>query len=38
MLNAYNEGICFQLCRRKNVGLPTFKLPASTKNMLRLTR
>ena len=28
----------FSCVEEKNVGLPTFKLPASTKNMLRLTR
>ena len=27
-----------QKAKQYNIGLPTFKLPASTKNLLRLTR
>ena len=40
MANASNEGICAEFLKRKrhNLGLPTFKLPASTKTLLRLTR
>ena len=34
MINASNKGICVKF----NLGLPTFKLPASTKHLLRLTR
>jgi len=39
MINASNEGICVEFCRKNphNLGLPTFKLPTSTKNILRLT-
>jgi len=40
MINTSNEGICVEFSRKKrhNLGLPTFKLPASTKHILRLTR
>jgi len=34
--NASNEGICVEFLKKKqhNLGLPTFKLLASTKNLL----
>ena len=34
-INDSNEGICVEFRRKKqhNIGLPTFKLPASTKNL-----
>jgi len=37
--NASNKGICDEFCRKQqhNLGLPTFKLPAST-NIIDLTR
>ena len=40
MINAYNEGICVEFWRKEqhNLGLTSFKLPASTNNLLRLTR
>ena len=38
MKNAYNEGIWVVKEQQHNLGLPTFKLPASIKNSLRLTR
>ena len=43
MINASNEGIYVEFERKKtpqhhHLGLPTFKLPASTINLLRLTR
>jgi len=40
MINASYEGICVEVWRKKqhNLGLPTFKLHASTKTRLRLTR
>ena len=39
MINASNEGICVEFGRKKhNLSLPTFKLPTSTKTILRLTR
>ena len=40
MINASNEGICVEFWKKnkKNIGLPTFKLPANNKNLLRLTR
>ena len=40
MINVSNEGICVEVGRKKthNIGLPTFKLPTSTKTLLRLTR
>jgi len=39
MIKSSNEGICVEFEEKKhNFGLPTFKLPASTKNRLRLTR
>ena len=40
IINASNEGICVEFWRKKeyNLGLPTFKLPTSTKHRLRLTR
>jgi len=39
MINASNEGICSVMKKKQhNLGLTTFKLPASTKNLLRLTR
>ena len=39
MINASNGGICVEFWRKKqhNLGLPTFKLPTSTKNLWRLT-
>ena len=39
MINASNEGICVEFWRKKqhNLDLPTFKLPTSTNNLLRLT-
>ena len=39
MINASNEGICGWVLKKQqhNLGLPTFKLPASTKTLLRLT-
>jgi len=36
MTNASNEGICVEFCRKIRK-LPTLKMPASTKNLLRLT-
>ena len=42
MINASNEGICVEFLRKNyttvQLALPTFKLPARTKNLLRLTR
>jgi len=38
MINDSNEGICVEIWQKKNLGLPTFKLPACTKQLLRLTR
>ena len=41
MINASNEGICVDQVlkqNQQNLGLPTFKLPASSKHLLRLTR
>ena len=40
MINASNEGSGFEFCRKNphNLGFPTFKLPASTKHILRITR
>jgi len=40
MINASNEGICVEFWGKNthNLVLLTFKLPASTKNLLRLTR
>jgi len=40
MINVPIEGICFEILKKKkhNLGLSTFKLPASTKSRLRLTR
>jgi len=39
MINASNEGICVDLCKKQkhNLCLPAFKLAASTTNLLRLT-
>ena len=38
MINASNVGICVEFEEKQhNLDLPTFKLPASTKNLLRLT-
>jgi len=38
MINACNEGICVEFGRKNNTTLvPTFKLPASTNNLLKLT-
>ena len=40
MINASYEGICVEIEEKQqyNLGLPTLKSPASTKNLLRLTR
>ena len=41
MINASNEGICVDRVLKQNqhnLGLPTFKLPTSSKHLLRLTR
>ena len=39
MINASNVLVCCVLKKKQhNLGLPTFKLPASTKNLLRLIR
>jgi len=39
IINASNEEICVEFRRKKNnLGLPTFKLPASTKNLFSPTR
>ena len=38
MINDSNEGICVLKKEKHNLGLPTFKMPASTENLLRLTR
>jgi len=40
MIIASNEGICVDRVMKKKqhiLGLPSFKLPASTKHLLRLT-
>jgi len=36
MINASNDGICVEFRRKTQhkIGLPTFKLPASTKHIL----
>jgi len=39
MKNAYNEGICVEFwIKQHKLGLPTFKLHASTNTLWRLTR
>ena len=38
MLLMTNSVLSFEEKKQHNLGLPTFKLPASTKHLLRLTR